>query len=168
MRPAARPAHHLAEINVARLKAPLDDPRTAGFTDNLGRLNALAERMPGFVWRYTDASGNATDTRVDPDPLVIPNLSLWSDARALETYVFGTLHRQFYARRAEWMGALGSMHFAMWWVPEGHRPDMAEALARLAHLDVHGDTDHAFGWAHLRDLSTWRTARCAPATSEPA
>ncbi|MGZ2258305.1 DUF3291 domain-containing protein [Roseobacter sp. A03A-229] len=25
---------------------------------------------------------------------------------------------------------------------------MDEALERLAHLKAHGDSDHAFGWAH--------------------
>ena len=31
-----------------------DDPRMADFYNNLARVNALAERMPGFVWRLKD------------------------------------------------------------------------------------------------------------------
>ena len=44
---------HVAELNIGRLNYPIDDPRMAAFVDNLGRVNALAERMPGFVWRLS-------------------------------------------------------------------------------------------------------------------
>lgn len=149
----------LAEVNVARLKAPVGDPLVAPFVDALDRINALAERVPGFVWRHVDGTGNATDTPVSDDPKVIYNASVWTDVHALETFVWGTLHARFYARRAEWFDALGSMHFAMWWVPPGHRPAPAEAMERLAHLDVHGPTGRAFGWAET-DAVRWRDAQC--------
>ena len=71
------PGHHLAELNIGRVKHELDDPRMADFTNNIELVNALAERSPGFVWRYVDGSGNATDTRPFSDPLVIVNLSVW-------------------------------------------------------------------------------------------
>ncbi|SDD65411.1 protein of unknown function [Streptomyces prasinopilosus] len=32
----------------------------------------------------------------------------------------------------------------LWWVPEGHRPTVAEAEARLLHLRAHGPTPYAF------------------------
>ena len=54
---------HLAELNIARLKYPFDDPRVAEFADNLDLVNGIAERSPGFVWRLQDETGNATDIR---------------------------------------------------------------------------------------------------------
>ena len=96
------PGHHLAELNIGRVKYELDDPRMADFTDNLELVNGLAERSPGFVWRYVDDSGNATDTRPFADPLVIVNVSVWETVAALEHFVWQTLHKRFYGRRVDW------------------------------------------------------------------
>lgn len=154
---------HLAEINIAKLKLPLDNAASADFANNLDRINGVAERSNGFVWRFKDESGNATDTQVMSDPLVIANVSVWETVEDLETFVFGTVHKQFYARREEWFKSLGSMHFAMWWVTPGIMPTMGEAMARLAHFDAHGSTDHAFSWDHIPAISHWRNARCSAA-----
>ncbi len=153
---------YLAEINISRLIHPIGHPAVAEFTDNLERVNAIADRMDGFIWRYVDASGNATDTQIDDDPNVIVNVSVWRDVAALEGFVWGTLHKQFYAKRDQWFSAMDSMSFAMWWVEEGHEPSIAEATARLAHYNTHGATDHAFGWDYLAEAKQWRDARCAP------
>jgi hypothetical protein len=152
---------HLAQINVARLKYPLDDPRVAGFVSNLGRVNGIADRSPGFVWRLMDEAGDATGVAVADDPRMIVNLSVWEDAAALEHFVWNTVHRQIYARRAEWFEAMAAMHVAMWWIGPGRTPTLAEALARLDHLNIHGPTDHAFGWESLPGATLWREARCA-------
>ena len=152
---------HLAELNVGRLVAPQDDPRVADFMANLDRVNGLAKRMPGFQWMMEGDSGAGnTDTAIDGDPLFIPNLSVWESVETLEKFVWGTIHKQFYERRAEWFEVLGSMHFVMWWVPAGHRPPLEEALARLDHLNAHGDSDHAFGWAYLRAATMHQTHGC--------
>ncbi len=152
---------HLAELNVGRLVAPTDDPRVADFMGNLDKLNGLAKRMPGFVWMMEGAAGGGnTETAIDGDPLFIPNLSVWENVKTLETYVWGTIHKQFYERRTEWFEVLGEMHFVMWWVPEGHQPTLDEALARLEHLKTHGDSDHAFGWTHLRAATMHHTHGC--------
>jgi hypothetical protein len=84
----------------------------------------------------------------------------------LEAFVWNTVHRAFYERRAEWFEVLGKMHFVMWWVPAGHRPTLDEALARLDHLREHGDSDHAFGWAWLQDAKLWKSHGCAPVAAE--
>jgi hypothetical protein len=44
---------HLAEVNIARLRAPIDSQMLRPFVDALDRVHALAERTPGFVWRQT-------------------------------------------------------------------------------------------------------------------
>ena len=50
---------HLAQFNISRLKAPLDDPSLKEFVDFLDPVNAFAEQSPGFVWRLTAADGAA-------------------------------------------------------------------------------------------------------------
>lgn len=152
---------HLAQLNVARLLHPIDDPRIADFVGNLDRINAVADRSPGFVWRLQSGSGNATDIASPWGPHVIVNLSVWETPDALERFTWQTVHRAIYRRRAEWFAAMRSNHLAFWWVPEGHRPGVAEAKDRLDHLDAHGDTDEAFGWSHLPSTRLWREQRCA-------
>ena len=160
---------HLAELNVGRLVAAQDDPRVAEFMDNLDRINGLGKRMPGFVWMMEGSgapgTGN-TDTAIDGDPRYVPNLSVWEDVASLETFVWGTIHKQFYERRQEWFEVLGAMHFVMWWVPEGHQPSLQEALARLDHLRDNGDSDHAFGWSYLKQATMWRSHGCTPVAAE--
>jgi hypothetical protein len=154
---------HLAQLNIGRLVAGVGDPRVAEFMANLDRINGLGKRMPGFVWMMEGSgapgSGN-TENSLGGDPQMITNLTVWETPAALENFAFGTLHRHFYERRREWFEVLGRVHFVMWHVPEGHRPGLDEALARLEHRQAHGDSDHAFGWGWLRDL---RVRTCAPA-----
>ena len=104
-----------------------------------------------------------TDTAIGGDPQHVSNLTVWEDVQTLEAFVWNTAHRQFYERRAEWFSVLGAMHFVMWWVPAGHRPTLAEALARLDHLRENGDSEHAFGWAFLNQARLWKSHGCAQA-----
>jgi hypothetical protein len=160
---------HLAQLNVGRLVADTDDPRVAEFMAALDRVNELGKRMPGFVWMMEGSgepgTGN-TDARIGGDPRFIANLTVWESVEALETFVWGTIHKRFYERRAEWFEVLGDMHFVMWWVKPGHRPTLAEGLARLDHLRAEGDADHAFGWAHLENAKRWRTQACGALAAE--
>lgn len=163
------PGMHLAELNVGRLIAPIDDPRVAEFMAALDRVNGLGKRMPGFVWMMEGSgapgTGN-TETKIGGDPQFVANLTVWESVETLEHFVWNTLHRTFYERRAEWFQVLGGMHFAMWWVPIGHRPSLEEALDRLAHRQAHGDSDQAFGWAHLQAAGLWRNHSCAQLAAE--
>ncbi|MFY9684779.1 MAG: DUF3291 domain-containing protein, partial [Pseudolabrys sp.] len=137
------------------------DPRMADFTDNLAMVNGLAERSPGFVWRYIDESGNSTSTRPYSDPRIAINLSVWENVEALERFVYQTIHKRFYGRRAEWFEHFEGSYFVMWWVPAGHRPSVEEAVARLEHFKQHGPSDDAFDW-QTANVQLWKTARCAP------
>jgi len=155
-------ARHLAQLNIGRIRHEIGDPRMADFVDNLALVNGLAERTPGFVWRYQDASGNATDTRpYGGDPRMAINLSVWESVEALERFVWQTVHKRFYGRRAEWFEHLAESYFVMWWVPAGHRPGVQEAVDRLEHLKAHGPSEHAFGWESVPSAQLWKTARCA-------
>ena len=152
---------HLAELNIGRIRYPLDDPRMADFADNLDLVNTLAERSQGVVWRFKDDSGAATDTRPFDDPQIIVNMSVWESVETLERYVWQTVHKRFYGRRQEWFDKLSGPHMVLWWVPADHRPSIAEAKERLAHLAAHGPSDHAFGWESIASAQLWKTARCA-------
>ena len=70
---------HVAELNIGRLNYPIDDPRMAGFVDNLARINAMADRMPGFVWRLVGdgSNGGALELRPYADPMMAVNMSVW-------------------------------------------------------------------------------------------
>jgi len=152
---------HIAELNIGRLLYPVDDPRLADFVDNLARVNALAERMPGFVWRLTgEDPGNSLDVRPFADPTMAVNMSVWATVTDLENFVWKTLHQRFYARKAEWFEKLKSHHLVMWFVEEGHIPTLAEAEQRLKHLDANGNSDFAFDWSHLEHVKLWQTQRC--------
>jgi len=139
----------IAQLNIGRARHALDDPRMAEFMDNLDRVNAIAERSPGFVWRLTGDGNDATDVFYDGAPDMNLNLSVWESVEALERFVFNTVHVKFSQRKAEWFEMPGEASFVMWPVPHGHRPGLAEAFERLEHLKTHGSTDHAWGWDGL-------------------
>lgn len=153
---------HVAELNIGRLNHEISDPRMADFVDNLERVNRMAERMPGFVWRLAGdgSNGGALDLRPFPDPMMAVNMSVWETIEELEVFVWKTVHQRFYSRKAEWFTALRSHHFVMWFVEEGHTPTLAEARERLEHLDAHGNSDYAFDWAHLEHIKLWMQQRC--------
>ena len=151
---------HIAQLNIGRFRYPTDDPRMAGFMTNLDRINALAERSEGFVWRLMDESNNATAIRPVSDPTMAVNLSVWESVEALERFVWATVHKQFYNRKGDWFEKLGTPHFVMWPIQFGHIPDLQEAMGRLAHLTAHGDSDFAFGWKHLTHIKLWMSRKC--------
>jgi hypothetical protein len=152
---------HLAQLNVGRIRYPTDDPRLAEFMGALDRINALAERSPGFGWRLKCDSGNATDIKVTSDPMFLVNMSVWETVEALEHFVWQTVHKRFYQRKANWFAPMLRPHFVMWWIAVDHVPTPEEALARLAHLTEQGPGDYAFGWESLPKVKTLVPQRCA-------
>lgn len=154
------PARHLAQFNIARVRFPLDDPRMREFADNVERINGLAEKIEGFVWRLKDESGHAMNMVCYDDPAVLPNLTVWEGAEALERFVWKTAHNRFYQRRDEWF-AQADPTLVFWWIAAGDRPALEDGVERLEHLKAHGPSDHAFGWSELAGKEAWKTARGA-------
>jgi hypothetical protein len=154
---------HVAELNIGRLNYEIGDPRMADFVNNLERVNAMADRMPGFIWRMVGdgSNGGALDLRPFPDPLMAVNMSVWKTVEQLEQYVWNTVHKRFYTRKAEWFEQMKAHHFVMWFIDEGHIPTLDEAKARLEHLEAHGNSDFAFDWAHLEHIKLWMEQRCS-------
>lgn len=130
--------------NIARILAPRGDPRVQPFYDALDRINALAEQSPGFVWRLIGDGNDATDLRPTVDPLLLINMSVWTDAESLFEFVYQTDHTAVMAGRRNWFERFEGAFQALWWVPAGHVPTVDEGLARLWHLDRFGPTAHAF------------------------
>ena len=135
--------YQLAQLNIASMKAPLDSPELKDFVDNLDRINALAESSPGFAWRLKGDGNDATSLRPLGDNVLV-NMSVWRDVEALKAYVYGTAHSQIMRRRREWFTRMKEAYLALWWVPAGHEPTVAEAVAKLEHLRKHGPSAEAF------------------------
>jgi hypothetical protein len=139
------PTYELAQLNIAQMKLPLEAPEMADFVANLDRINALAERAPGFVWRLKDDDGNATALRPFGANTLV-NMSVWASLEQLSDYVYKSAHVDIMKRRKEWFERMQDAYTVLWWVPEGHRPDEQEAMHRLLTLRSLGPTAQAFGF----------------------
>jgi len=148
---------HLAQINVGRLRAPVDSPLVAEFMEALDPINALAEGTPGFVWRFQTDEGNATAVRPYDDDSILVNMSVWESAGHLADFVYRTAHADYLRRRREWFERMTETITALWWVPAGHLPTVEEGIDRLDHLRAQGPSPEAF---------TFRERFPAPATSD--
>ena len=137
-------ASHLAQFNISTLRHPLDHPVLADFVAGLDEINGLADRSDGFVWRLQTEAGDLTAVRPYDDPEVIVNLSVWTSLDALRAFAYRSGHLTFLRRRAEWFVPMPGETVVAWWVPAGHRPDIAESKDRLARLNASGSTPDAF------------------------
>ncbi|MFJ9785802.1 DUF3291 domain-containing protein [Amycolatopsis sp. NPDC101161] len=139
----------LAQVNISRMKAPLDDVSFQDFVDALEPVNALADQAPGFVWRLQTEDGDATSIRafewdVRGTSGILVNMSVWTSVEALADFVFSGAHVAVMKRRREWFHHVREAMTVLWWVPAGHRPTTAEAEEKIEHLRVHGPTPEAF------------------------
>jgi uncharacterized protein DUF3291 len=135
---------HLAQVNIGRLRAPIDDPIMEGFRSQLDPINALADRSQGFVWRLQTEDGNATSIRPYEDERMAINMSVWESLEALQQFVYRSAHVGPLRDRKDWFEPIEGPILALWWVPAGHIPTVDEAKDRLAHLKEHGPSLHAF------------------------
>jgi hypothetical protein len=135
---------HLAQINVGRLRAPVDSPLVAEFIDALDPVNALADASAGFVWRFQTEDGNATAVRPYEDESILINMSVWESVEALADFVYRSDHTAFLRRRGEWFERMTEAIVTLWWVPVGHIPTIDEGVARLDHLRTNGPGPNAF------------------------
>jgi hypothetical protein len=141
---------HIAQVNVGRIRGPLDGSVMAGFMQRLDEINALADRSPGFVWRLQTNEGNATYFRpYEHDDQILLNMSVWESIEALKNYVYRTAHAELLRHREEWFEKFAGVYMALWWVPAGHVPGIDEAKKRLAHLEKHGPTQYAFTFKNV-------------------
>jgi hypothetical protein len=141
--------YELAQVNISRMKAPLDDESFRDFVDALEPVNAIADHAPGFVWRLQTEDGDATSIRaftwdVRGTSGILVNMSVWTSVEALADFVFSGEHLAILKRRREWFHRVQDVMTALWWVPAGYRPTTADAEEKIKHLRVYGPTPEAF------------------------
>lgn len=137
---------HLAQINIGTLVAPPGDPAVAEFMLGLDRINAVADAAPGFVWRLQAEDGNATSIAVFDDPRTVVNMSVWTSIDALREYAYRSEHVEFFRRRSEWFERDGK-RVALWWIPAGSIPTVAEGVRQVEYLEANGSSARAFDFA---------------------
>lgn len=141
--------YELAQVNIARLRAPLESAELADFVAALDPVNASADDAPGFIWRLQTEAGDATaivafEWDAADSAGVIVNMSTWRSIDDLACWVYGDMHREVLRRRREWFARVTEATVALWWVPAGARPTTQEAEERVRHLRAHGPTPEAF------------------------
>ena len=137
---------YLSQINIAKMQAPIDSPLMADFVANLDNINALAENTEGFVWRLKEDNNNATSIKIFNDDFLIVNMSVWENVDVLFQFVYQSNHVEIFKRRKEWFEKMQEMHMALWYIPEGHLPTVAEATERLSYLRSNGETPYSFSF----------------------
>ena len=138
--------YQIAQINIARMLAPIDDPIMAEFVAQLAPVNALADSSPGFVWRLQSESGDATSIQIYDDDLIIINLTVWESVDALCEFVYKGPHNVVLRDRKRWFEKFDGPYYALWWIPVGHLPSPEEGKERLDYLREHGDSAYAFSF----------------------
>jgi Domain of unknown function (DUF3291) len=136
--------HHLAQVNVARLRAPMDDPAMQEFVAGVAGIHRLAHASPGFVWQLHTDGGHGVCVQPDEGGPVFVNLTVWRDYDALHEFTYRSPHAGFLKRKTRWFAATPQPSTALWWVPVGDTPTVDEALRRLRHLRTHGPTPQVF------------------------
>jgi hypothetical protein len=115
------------------------------FVANLDRINALAERSPGFVWRLQTETGDATALRPLGEHFIV-NMSVWQDLQSLTDYVYKSAHVEIMRRRREWFERMPEAYLALWWVTKGRRPTIDEGIEQLHRLRRDGPTSAVFNF----------------------
>ena len=123
---------YLAQVNVARMRAPLDDPVMRGFASRIDEINSLAEQDPGFVWRWT-----GSDEGPFANPRILFNLSVWRSVDALKAFTYASVHVELFRDRERWFTSAKGPSLALWWIPIGTRPTPDQSKERLDHLAWH-------------------------------
>ena len=137
--------HHLAQVNIAKCLAPLDNPIMLDFINSADRMNRLADAQDGFVWRLKDQDKQTASTIFKDENLIV-NLSVWKNMEALFNFTYQTDHVEIYKRKQEWFSKIEMAYMAFWYIPKGTRPTLQEAHTRLQYLQKHGNTPYAFNF----------------------
>ncbi len=141
----SEPLNHLVQLNISRVKAPVDSPELADFKAMLDPINELAESSPGFIWRLKDDGENDATSIRFPGARedVIVNLSVWRTAEELWAFVYDSDHLSVLRRRSEWFEPMPD-YMCLWWVAAGTIPTLEESRRRLDLLAANGPSPEAF------------------------
>ncbi len=138
---------HLAQFNIAEAIDTVESKTLKGFFDNVDRINALADKSPGFIWRYDDDKGEDTFSLQEyQSEFILVNLSVWKDRDSLFKFVYHSDHLEIFRRKKEWFTRMPKMHMVLWYVDELHIPTLQEGKERLEYLQRHGESEYAFSF----------------------
>jgi len=144
---------HLTQVNVALAAAPFGAPSMAGIVSRIAEVNALAERSPGFVWRFRNPPGNewlapfADYFDLFEPERIFFNMSVWESVEDLHHYVYETGHVELLRGKSAWMLPATRPHLALWWIHRTQLPTVTESRQRLDSLARCGPTREAFSFA---------------------
>lgn len=143
--------HVLAQINIASMKASLDNPIMREFVENTDRINALAERSPGFLWRYKEDEAAKSDLplTVFKDNSILVNMSVWNSMEDLFKFTYQSDHKEIFKKRKQWFQLLEDSHMACWYIADGQWPLLSEGKKRLEYMDAFGNSPYAFTFKNL-------------------
>lgn len=143
--------YHLAQINIAKLLEPIDSPLLEDFVGDLDRINEIADKSKGFVWRLKDDTGNATNINPFDDTSFIVNMSVWETIDDLKDFVYNSGHMEVFRKRTKWFETMKTPHMALWWVKIGDYPTAKDGKNKLLELEKYGETASSFSFKELFD-----------------
>ncbi len=136
--------YHIAQLNIAKAKFPLDDPRMADFVNLLDEVNRAGEQSPGFKWILKDETQTAIYFNLFDDPGMLVNLTVWESIQALKSFIYKGIHAEVFKKRREWFQPIGKEHLALWWIKAGHVPTTDEAKMKIEKLWRDGPSHEVF------------------------
>lgn len=141
--------YQLAQLNIATALHDMESTNMSGFVQGLDPVNQTAEAAEGFIWRLQDESGNATNIQYFDDPKMLVNMSVWRDIECLKHFMFKTHHRHFMQQRSQWFEQANVAKYVLWWVKQGHIPDLHEAMDKLSLLRQCRPAKDAFSFSNV-------------------
>lgn len=126
----------LARFCIERLREPLGEFPSLGFTEQFARLQQATDIADGFVWRPEEIPAN--------NPCSVATLNVWESQEALQSFVAGPVHRPFSLLHDQWFERPSAAQEVVWWVTSDHLPTIAEATERLKMLRAEGPSTRAF------------------------
>jgi hypothetical protein len=143
--------YHLAHANIAWMHGTMDEPVMAGLVSRIDEITQLAEASKGFIWRVPNSEATPESYEVfrtdfpgfDPARFFY-NMSVWESVEDLREYTLFSAHTEMIHERRQWLDSIAGVNVALWWIPAGHRPTVAESAERLRHVREFGPTPHAF------------------------
>jgi hypothetical protein len=136
----------LAQLNIARMKVPYDDPLMKGFIDALEPMHELSDNSPGFVWRLESDQNPEPELAAFEASGWLVNMSVWQSIDDLKAFVMAPYHLSIMRRRAEWFEKTREETMVLWWIEDGCIPSFTEAMERLHCLRDNGPTSYAFSF----------------------
>ena len=107
--------HHLAQANISRINAPLDDPMMKEFVNFLEPVNKFGEESKSFVWRRRDDEGRSASYLQSPfkNEMTAINISVWEDVESFKSFVYGSVHSYFLRNKKKWCDLSQPCQFVM-------------------------------------------------------